>query len=210
MKKIFLIIPLVLLLFLPSCSGKSEEYLYEPVTGELEKGTEEWTKISEMLNMLILDSYELAEIDSVKDASDFYRDSVLNYILGSNYAKFSGNSSYIEKINEDYPTLSVKEAIPASIFEYEMYRIFGGESKIVHKSGKLFRYLEESEMYVPLVGPVEASVSTELLRAQVTEHTYRIEFSCTADGVGGNYFAVIIKREDTSCYFDSILQEHKG
>lgn len=185
----------------------SSDYSLEDVTGHVDEGSDTFEELEDMLSMLTVNSADIPEFDNMKDAIDLFRDSLLNYMSGKNYAKYAGNSTLIEKVSAEYPELDVIETIPVAEFESEMYRCFGGNVKITHKDGKLFKYLDKADVYVPVTGPVDGGVDITLKSAEETENTYRLTFTCSTDDVSVDYFAVVVKREDGTCYFDAVVKK---
>jgi len=193
-------------LHLFSCEGAlGSDYSVEDVIGVVQADSETFAKLSDMLGMLTVDSIEIPEFDSMKDAIGLFRDSVLNYMYGKNYAKYAGNSALINKVAEKYPDYGTLAVIPALEFESVMYTNFGGNVKITHGSGKIFKYLPDADAYVPVTAPVSGGVDIGLREVLETENTYRLRFSCSAGEKIEDYFALVVKREDGSFYFDAVL-----
>ena len=206
-KLIFELLSLAMCLLAVSCADSGEsEYLAEEMTGKLEEGTDEWNSLEDMLPMLTVDSIEIPEFDSMHESINLFRDSVLNYLSCKNYRRYAGNSELLETLREEYPGLDPISAISKNEFEAEMYRAFGGKVKITHESTKLFTYLDRSYVYVPVTAPIEGGIDFTLLSAEETENTYRIEFAVTEDKNSSDYFAMLIKREDGSCYFSMVVK----
>lgn len=211
MKKIALLCALlVFVLFAVSCSEATDEmYLAEEITGKVEEGSEEWKMISDMLGMLTVDSAVIPEFDSMKESTELFRDSLLNYLCCKNYSKYAGNVEMIEKVKNVYPDFDGVAVISSGEFENEMYRAFGGKVKLTHGSTELFTHLDEVGVYVPVTAPIEGGVDITLLSVNETKNTYRLEFYCEADEFYAEYFAMLVKREDGSCYFSMVLG-HEG
>ncbi len=208
MKKIFILLTVFLGLFaLCACSASGENaYIAEDVVASVEKGSETWTEIEDMLRMLAVDSANIPEFDGAKEATRLFRDSLLNYMCCSSYRKYAGNSQILDKINEENPGIDATSAVSAAEFEHSMYRVFGGNVKIVHESTELFTYLKGSSVYVPITAPIEGGVDFELVSASETENTYRLEFVTEADEYSASYFALLMKREDGTCYFSLLIR----
>lgn len=205
---IFISVLLALLaVFLSACAGEDgTAYISEEVTAEIEQGSETWNELSEMLGMLTVDSTEIPQFDSMKESVGYFRDSVLNYLCCKNYRKYAGNAELLGEINEKYPGMDAIAAISADEFEAEMYRTFGGNVKITHRSTTLFTYLEKADVYVPITSPIEKGCDLTLVSAEETKNTYRVEFEASSDGVVSRYFTLLIKREDGSCYYSMLLK----
>lgn len=187
-------------------SADAVNYSHEETIGVIEAGNEIYRTLEEKLAMLVLDSAEISEFEGAKEAFGLFFDSVLNYMSGKNYARYAGNSELIDAVNEKYPELDVIEAIPASELEATMYENFGGNVKLSHGSSRLFRYLDDADVYVPVTSPVSGGVEIKVQRILETENTYRIEFSLSAGESLHDYVALAVKREDGSCYFETLLE----
>lgn len=200
---------LVCVLCLSSCASLfgTSDYSLEDVTGTVSPDSAVFEELEDMLGMLTVNSADIPEFDSMKDAIDLFRDSLLNYMAGKNYSKYAGNSALIDMVAEKYPELEVIEVIPMLEFESEMYRYFGGSVKITHKDGRLFRYLDDADVYVAVTGPVDSGVDIELTEVQETANTYRLSFACSTDEVSIDYFAVVVKRDDGTLYFDAVVKK---
>ena len=209
MKKLLCMILLICIFSLTSCVSffDTSDYSLEDVTGSVPADSDTFKKLEDMLSTLTVNSAEIPEFDSMKEAIDLFRDSLLNYMSGKNYAKYAGNSALIEKVSAEYPELDIIEVIPMMEFESEMYRYFGGNVKITHKDGKLFKYLDKADVYVPVTGPVDGGVDITLKSVDETENTYRLTFTCSTEDVAVDYFAVVVKREDGTCYFDAVVKK---
>ncbi len=203
-----LILLSVLAVSLASCETVSTtDYSVEEVIGVVSADSETFAELYDKLGMLTVDSIIIPEFDSMRDAIDLFRDSVLNYMSGKSYAKYAGNSVLIDKVAEEYPDIDVIEVIPAEEYESVMYTHFGGSVKITHADGRIFRYLGAADAYVPVTAPVSGSVDIALTEVLETENTYRLSFSCSTGEKTKDYFALVVKREDGSCYFDAVLEK---
>ena len=202
-----LIICVVLILTVSACAdGDGNVYIAEDVISSVEKDSEKWAEIEDMLGMLTVDSADIPEFDGTKEAFGLFRDSLLNHMCCSSYRKYAGNSQVLDAINEENPGIDAIAAISASEFESSMYRVFGGNVKLTHVNTELFTYLKDSGVYVPVTSPIEGGVDFELLSVDETENTYRIEFRSSAGDYTGSYFALLIKRDDGSCYFNLLMK----
>ncbi len=182
------------------------DYMGEEIVGYLEEGSEEWTEVEEMLHMLAIDGVNLPEFDGAGEAHEAYRESLLNYMLNKSYSMYAGNPDTIDKIRKIYPEYEVIAAIPKNDFESAMYRYFGGSSKITHKSTTLFNYLTRAESYVPASSPI-GGVELKLISAAVTERSYRASFTVTVGDAVKEYFALIIRREDNTLFFRTLIEK---
>jgi hypothetical protein len=123
-------------------------------------------------------------------------------MLNSHYKKYTGNLDLLDKAVEQYPYLKMATVIPADDFEDEAYRYFGGKQKVKNESGKLFTYLDKVEVYTTVTTPVENKIEIECISLEETVNTFRFRFRCSLEEeTSDEYFALIIKRADESCYF---------
>ena len=185
------------------------DYMAEDVIGSVDKDSEVWLTLEGMLPMLTVSSAELPEFDGAAEAQSLCRDSLLNYMLDSRYSMYAGNAELISEVREKYPEYQLIAAIPKDDYESMMYRYFGGSSKINHGSTALFNYLDRAEAYVPVTSPIEGGVDFTMTSAMETEHSYRISFSASS-GEGDRtlrYFALVIKRDDGTLYFRTLMRD---
>ena len=184
----------------------SHDYIAEKVTGEVDPEGDIGKKIQKMLYVLSIDSANLPEFNDMKDSVELCRDSLLNFMLNENYPMYAGNSKLIEKAAELYPEYKIIQAIPQNDFEAEMYKYFGGSVKITHKSSDLFLYFSKAGIYSPVSPPVDGGLDMKVISIDETENTYRVEFSCSKGEENYNYFALIIKRDDGTLYFKTVIK----
>lgn len=216
MKRTVLSLLLLAAVLLTSCrSGElgkmlgfgAPDYSGEPVTGTVEPDSDAGLEITEMIKMLSVDSVKLPEFTSMKESVNLCRDSLLNYMLYTDFAKYSGDPALLEDAEKAYPDMTISQLIPASDFESMMYRYFGGNVKISHVSGRMFRYLPKASAYVPLATPRGDRFDVILDKVEETENTYRVEFTCSNGEKSLSYRAVIIKRDDGTMYFSSVKRK---
>ena len=160
------------------------DYSGEPVTGTVEPDSDAGLEITEMIKMLSVDSVKLPEFTSMKESVNLCQDA-----------------------EKAYPDMTISQLIPASDFESMMYRYFGGNVKISHVSGRMFRYLPKASAYVPLATPRGDRFDVILDKVEETENTYRVEFTCSNGEKSLSYRAVIIKRDDGTMYFSSVKRK---
>ncbi|MBE6599342.1 MAG: hypothetical protein E7638_07875 [Ruminococcaceae bacterium] len=180
------------------------DYMGEAVTATHTGDSETAALLRPILDILITDSTELPAFDNMGDAITSYRDAVLRHMLETEYTKYSGNRRLIEEAAEEYPELQITQIIPADDFEYTVYRYFGGDVKVSHKDGGVFRYLKKVEGYICNMVPADGGVEAEIISVDETERTYRVRFRCTADETTSEYTALVIKREDGTYYFKKL------
>ena len=213
---IFRYLTIVLLVFpMTACSTINEwidklgfdthDYMQESVTGTCETDGETAQTLKEMLEILT-SSQSLYEFTKTKDAINQYRDTILTYMLETEYARYSGNQTLIEQASREYPEYQITQIIPAKDFEATMYQYFGGNVRIQHKDGQVFRYLKKVNAYISPVAPNNSEYEITLTSIEETANTYRVYFTVDADSeTAQDYFALIVKREDGTHYFKQIV-----
>ena len=188
--------------FLATLGFDTHDYEGEAVVQTYDADSERAKEIFEMVKTLSINSVDIPTFDGSKDAVSKCRDSLLNYMLNSHYKKYTGNLDLLDKAVAQYPYLKMATVIPADDFEDEAYRYFGGKQKVKNESGKLFTYLDKVEAYTTVTTPVENKIEIECISLEETINTFRFRFRCTLDDeTSDEYFALIIKRADESCYF---------
>ncbi len=188
--------------FLATLGFDTHDYEGEAVISTYDADSEKAKEIFKMVKTLSINSVDIPTFDGSKDAVSKCRDSLLNYMLNTHYTKYTGNLELLDKAVEQYPYLKMATVIPAEDFEDEAYRYFGGKQKVSNESGKLFTYLEKVDAYTTVTTPVENNVEIECISLEETINTFRLRFRCVLDEeTSDEYFALIIKRADESCYF---------
>lgn len=218
MKKAHLIITVLLLLSLTSCTIADRiadklgfdtyDYMGETVNTTHDTDGEIAKNIEDILEILVTDSTQLATFDNMGDAIKAYSDAVLTHMLETGYAKYSGNVDLINKAIAAYPEYSITQIIPQSEYEATMYRYFGGDVKITHRDGERFKYLSKVSAYISPVTPTESGLHPDVTYIAETDKTYRVKFIVAAeDGEvdSPEYFALIIKRDDGTHYIKKLL-----
>ena len=181
------------------------DYEAEPVEEILPNDSDEVLKLCEMIKILSVNNPVLPEFTSSSDAVKSCRDSILNYMLCTGFAKYMGNVDLIEKAEEKYPELRLITVIPAEDFENCVYTYFGGNAKVSNKSSELFTYLEKAEAYTAVTVPIESEINVDVIKCEKTERTYRMKFKCSlGDVTSPLYNALIVNRSDGSSYFKSV------
>ena len=188
--------------FLATLGFDTHDYDSEEVTKVYETDSEKCLELCEMVKTLTVDSVSVPEFNGTKDAISHCRDSLLFYMMNTEYAKYSGNPTLLEAAAEAYPHMKFAVIIPAEDFSNAAYKYFGGKEKVSNVSGRMFKYLAAIECYSTAVPANTDFVTVNPVSLEETENTYRLTFNCTSgDETGKDYFALIIKREDESCYF---------
>ena len=210
----------VLIIFiLTGCSGReflatlgfdTHDYDGEPLLQVYDGESEASAQLSDMLEILLMDDPMLTHFHSTKEAMDSYRDAVLNYMLNQSYSKYTGNIALLDQAKEAYPQIQIAAIIPAEDFENTIYTYFGGKQKVKNETSDLFVYLDKVHAYISVAQPQVSEISYHIDRIEETENTYRIYFTCALnEQTSPTYKALIIKREDGSCYY-KYLQEYAG
>ncbi len=188
--------------FLATLGFDTHDYEGETVIETYAKDSEKALEIAEMVKTLSINSPVIPTFDGTQEAVEKCRDSLLNYMLNNHYTKYTGNLTLLDEAIKEYPYLKVATLIPAGDFEDEAYRYFGGKQKVNNVSGEMFTYLDKVDAYTTVTTPIESKVEVECLLLEETEKTFRYRFKCTlGEDVGDEYFALIIKRADDTCYF---------
>ncbi len=206
---IFLVFPMTACSAVNEWLGKfgfdTNDYMSESVTDVCETDGEEAQVITDMLEILTAVSPNLQEFNKMQEAIPLYRDAVLTYMLETEYARYSGNQTLIEEASREYPEYQITQIIPAKDFEATMYQYFGGNVRISHKDGQVFRYLKKVNAYISPVTPVNNECGITITAIEETANTYRVNFTVFADAeTSRDYFALVIKREDGTHYFKQI------
>lgn len=188
------------------------DYMSESVTKTHDASGETAIMLEELLMILVTDSPVLPTFDNMSDAITFYRDAVLEHLLASDYAKYSGNGKLIERAMKQYPEYQITQVLPELEFEATMYRCFGGDVMITHKDGNKFRYLPGVGVYIPMLAISDSGYTADITSLAETEKTYRVRFKVkSVPDENGNvteseeYFALVIKREDETLYIKKLL-----
>ena len=188
------------------------DYMSESVTQTHDANSETAVMLEDLLKILVTDSQVLTTFDNMADAITEYRDAVLEYLLESDYAKYSGNTTLIERALKEYPEYQITQVIPEIEFEARTYRCFGGDVMISHKDGNKFRYLPDVGVYIPMLAVTDSGYYADITALTETEKTYRVRFKVKSepDENGAvteskEYFALVIKREDGTLYIKKLL-----
>jgi len=188
------------------------DYMSETVTKTHDAAGETAVVLEELLMILVTDSPVLPTFENMSGAITSYRDAVLEHLLASDYAKYSGNSKLIERAMKQYPEYQITQVIPELEFESTMYRCFGGDVMITHKDGNKFRYLPGVGVYIPMLSFADSGYTADITSLAETEKTYRVRFKVKSEPdengkitESEEYFALVIKREDETLYIKKLL-----
>lgn len=181
------------------------DYEEESVIRELPTNDEIAEELCEMVQMLTVNSPILPEFDSIAEAMESCRDSVLYYMLTENYGKYTGDIEKLDDAVAAYPQMQITNLIPAREFEETVYTAFGGTRKITNETGRLFIYLDKVAGYTSVTMLDTEPVQVTLNSLSETENTYVARLRCTAGGITSpEYEVIFVKREDGNAYFYSV------
>jgi len=183
----------------------THDYAGEAVLETLETDDPLADTLVKMTRMLSINSPLLPSFSSTKEAVQSCRDSILNHMLATNYAKFTGNLTLLDEAKAAYPQYQITTVLPGSDFENTVYMYFGGNVKVTHKSGGIFLYLDKVDAYINIGQVIESTVKTEVLSLVRTASTYRMHFkNSDGDLTSPEYLAIFRVRDDGSIFFYSV------
>lgn len=183
------------------------DYAGETIVTEHEPESETALSLAELVRPLLMDSVKLADFSDTRQASDLYRDAILNFLLNNHYAKYTGNLDLLKAAEKEYTYYNITTLIPEDDFESTVYQYFGGEKSVKNVSGSVFTYLEKVKAYTTVGQPVDNKIKIDISSCQETQSTYRLRFFNLLDGdVSPVYMALIIKREDGTRYIKSLTK----
>ncbi len=200
------------LCFLFSCASASDKFLgflgyntydynSEEAIENLEPQSETAEELKELVKPLLLDRTQLEDFSDPRQVSELYRDAVLNYLLNTNFAKYTGNLDMLKSAEKEYPYYSITTLIPEIDFEKTVYQFFGGDKSAKNASGAIFTYLDKVSAYTIVGQPLKNDYLIEATSLVETENTYKMQFFITNDGdISPLYMALIIKRDDGTRY----------
>lgn len=180
------------------------DYLKEIPLRQLQPDGATAAMLTNMVTILVCDGIQLAPFAGTAEAVRLYRDAILNDMLRDDYSRYTGNRSSLDDVARAYPYLSAATLISKAEFENVVFRFFGGTT-VSHKSGDAFSYLSRAGYYTSPVQARECEADVSILELYETEHTYRMQFTLTANGETSDiYTAVFVKRNDGSCYWKAL------
>ena len=184
------------------------DYEGEDVVREVGSDDAVYGEIQKIIEILMLDSTHLEPFDSPRDAAAGNRDAILNHMLNTGYAGYSGNSELLAEASSEYPQYNITTLIPESDLESTVYRFFGGDSSVKHESSVRYTYLSRVAAYTTTGQPLAVTVELKITSLSETEHTYRVSFTLKGeDGGSESYNAMIMKREDETMYMRYLRAE---
>lgn len=179
-------------------------YAAEPVEQALPTDGDLAHLLCETVRVVLTDDIRLSEFRGASQAVKLYRDEILNSLLRSDYAAYTGKGEDLERVAASYPTLSVATLISAKSFEGVVSRHFGGSS-VNHKDGETYQYLDKAAYYTTPLSPVECRVTIEVLLVEETANTYRMEFRLSdGEQLSSVYRAIFVKRDGASPYWKTL------
>lgn len=180
------------------------DYFSEAPLRQLQPDGAVATILSNTVTIIASDSTHLSPFSGTNEAVRIYRDAILNDMLRDDYSRYTGNREAIDNVARTYPYLSAVTLIAKEDFENVVFRFFGGTS-VSHRDGDAFSYLSRAGYYTSPLQARECIVDVNILELFETEHTYRMQFTLTANGETSNvYTAVFVKRSDGSCYWKAL------
>ena len=180
------------------------DYFSEAPLRQLQPDGAAAAMLTNMVTIIVSDSVHLTPFSGTSEAVRIYRDAILNDMLRDDYSRYTGSRQAIDAVGRAYPYLSASTLIAKEDFENVVFRYFGGTS-VSHKSGDAFSYLSRAGYYTSPVQARECAAEVNILELYETEHTYRMQFTLTANGETSDvYNAVFIKRSDGSCYWKAL------
>lgn len=180
------------------------DYAAEPTEKTLPNDGNVALMLCDTVRVVLDDRVQLREFRGASQALKLYRDEILNDMLRSDYAAYTGRGSAIRAVAKEYPTLSVSTLISEKDFESTVYRYFGG-SGVRHKSGDAFRYLDRAGYYTTPASPRACNVEIKVLLVEETANTYRMEFKLiNGSERSDTYRAIFVKREDSTPYWKAL------
>lgn len=188
--------------FLSTLGFDTHDYEGEEILETYDGDSEKARELTNMLEVLTVNSPSIASFDGANEAMENCRDAVLNYMLNHEYAKYTGNIALMDQVKETYPQMQISAIIPADDFENFVYTYFGGKQKIKNITSTLFVYLDKVNAYITVAQPQENNIEYNIQKIEETQNTYRIYFTCSLhDEISPLYKTLIIKRDDGNCYF---------
>lgn len=200
------LLTLVLCCTLSACTGgisgilgiDNADYSAEAVMGTLDNSGEIAQQLSSVCSVLTFGTGEIICFDDFSEVSEQYSDTVLDYLAGTHFEKYSADDKMFSALAENYPELSVNTLIPSYDFENTVYRFFGGDIHLKNKNTSRFSYLDKINAYI-LTGKLTSSyTSVEIVNLEETENTYRATVRFSENGISypDDYFIIFRKRAE--------------
>ena len=182
----------------------TNDYFSEAPLRQLQPDGATAALLTNMVTIIVSDNIHLSSFSGTGEAVRLYRDEILNDMLRDDYSRYTGNRQALDKVSAAYPYLSASTLISKEDFENVVFRFFGGTS-VSHKKGDAFSYLSRAGYYTSPMQARACSAEVAVIELYETEHTYRMQFTLTANGETSDvYTAVFVKRTDGSCYWKAL------
>ena len=180
------------------------DYFSEAPLRQLQPDGAAAAMLSNMVTIIVSDNIHLSPFSGTGEAVRLYRDAILNDMLRDDYSHYTGNRQSLDDVSRAYPYFSAATLISKKDFENVVFRFFGGTT-VSHKSGDAFSYLTRAGYYTSPLQARECTTEVNILELYETEHTYRMQFTLTANGeTSESYTADFVKRNDGSCYWKAL------
>ncbi len=155
-------------------------------------------QLESVCSVLTFGTGDIVCFSSFKDVWQQYSDTVLCYLAGTYFEKYSADDEMFTLLAENYPELSVNTLIPASDFENTVYRLFGGSTHMKHKSTSRFSYLDKISAYISTGKTAAEYTDVRILSLVETQNTYRavVRFSQNGFAFPSDYSIIFRKRAD--------------
>ena len=182
----------------------ANDYFSEAPLRQLQPDGAAAAMLSNMVTIIVSDGIQLSPFSGTGEAVRLYRDAILNDMVRDDYSRYTGNRQSLDDVARAYPYLSAATLISKKDFENVVFRFFGGTT-VSHKSGDAFSYLSRAGYYTSPLQARECVTEVNILELYETEHTYRMQFTLTANGETSDvYTAIFVKRSDGSCYWKAL------
>ena len=181
------------------------DYSTEESVGDIENAT----LISEMtatVTALTVNSIDFPEFSSPSEIIASCQDAILNYMLTSDYSRFSGNTKLLSEIAEKYPDMTVTAAIGIKDYESTLYKLFSYSGTVRHGETKRFSYLSKAKAYTPAAPATASRVALDIQSAYETEHTYQMSFFALLDEEISSLYNVVFVKKDDGMYLRSLTR----
>lgn len=205
-KTLKILLILSLLASLTSCANgisgllgiDNTDYGAEEVISSLDKKGEIAQQLSSVCSVLTFGTGEIICFDSFKAVAEEYSDTVLDYLAGTHFEKYSADDKMFSALAENYPELSVNTLIPAYDYENTVYRFFGGDIHLKNKNTSRFSYLDKINAYILTGKLTSVYTSVEIVNLEETANTYRavVRFSQNGIAYTDDYFIIFRKRAE--------------
>ncbi len=177
-------------------TGGTPDYSGEESLGDIESAAVISTMTS-TVTALTVNSIDIPEFSAPGEITASCQDAILNYMLTSDYARFSSNTKLLSEISEKYPDMTVTAAIGTRDYESALYKLFGYSGTVRHGETKRFSYLSKTKAYTPSAPATASQVALDIQSAFETEHTYQMSFFALLDDeISPLYNAVFVKKDD--------------